>query len=247
MSSTGRVRTPDEYHTFYTTESLALRGSTAVPQAVQLHNFYGRYDLRGQPRAAYPPGQALLCAPWYVLGEYLLARLPGVPVEDTDLVVAFSTCLSSAMFSALTVAFFFLLLTGIGIPSSASLFAAVLVGLGTPIFAYSGWMFSEPLSAAVFVGVALLLFGQGHDPIPLKTAAVAGLVLGLATIVRPTKVLAIAAFAVALLVRDGEPALRTAFILCATSAIGGSCFSTRAESPVRRSPYQPWGWPPDWA
>jgi hypothetical protein len=220
LTSTGRVRTPDEYNTLYTTESLVLRGSTAVPQAVQLHNFYGRYDLHGQPRAAYPPGQALVCAPFYALGQYLLARLPGVPLDDTDLVVAFSSCLSSATFSALTVTFFFLLLVGIGTPLRASLFATALVGLGTPIFAYSGWLFSEPQSAAIFVGAALLLFGCGHGPITWRTAAVAGLVLGLATMVRPTNVLAIPVFAVAVLMRDGKPALRAAFVLCATSAIG---------------------------
>ncbi len=220
LTSTGRVRTPDEYNTLYTTESLVLRGSTAVPQAVQLHNFYGRYDVHGQPRAAYPPGQALLCAPWYALGQYLLARLPGVPAADTDLVVAFSSCLSSATFSALTVTFFFLLLTGVGITLRAALFAAAMVGLGTPIFAYSGWLFSEPISAAVFVGVALLLFGRGHDPIALQTAFLAGLMLGLGTIVRPTNVLAIPVFAVAVLVRDGKPALRAAFALCAAPAIG---------------------------
>lgn len=220
ITSTGRVRTPDEYNTLYTTESLVLRGSTAVPQAVQLNNFYGRYDVHGQPRAAYPPGQALLCTPWYALGQYLLARLPGVPADDTDLVVAFSSSLSSATFSALTVTLFFLLLAGIGIPSRASLFAAAMVGLGTPIFAYSGWLFSEPLSAAVFVGAALLLFGRGHEPIRLRTASIAGLVLGLATVVRPTNVLAIPVFAGAVLVRDGKPALRAVFALCATSAIG---------------------------
>jgi hypothetical protein len=224
LTSTGRVRTPDEYNTLYTTESLVLRGSTAVPQAVQLHNFYGRYDLHGQPRAAYPPGQALLCAPFYAFGQYVLARLPGVPADDADLVVAFSSCLSSATFSALAVTFFFLLLVGIGIPARASLLAAAMVGLGTPIFAYSGWLFSEPLSAAVFVGVTLLVFGRGrgnhNDPIPLRLAFIAGLILGLATIVRPTNVLAIPVFAVAVLVRDGRPALRSAFVLCAASAIG---------------------------
>jgi hypothetical protein len=222
LTSTGRVRTPDEYNTLYTTESLVLRGSTTVPQAVQLHNFYGRYDLQGQPRAAYAPGQALLCTPWYALGQYVLARLGGVPAEDTDLVVAFSSCLSSATFSALTVTFFFLLLTGIGVSARAALLATAMVGLGTPIFAYSGWLFSEPLSAAVFVGVALVLFGRGgkNAPITLLTASIAGLILGLATIVRPTNVLAIPVFAVAILLRDGKPALRAAFLLCATSAIG---------------------------
>jgi hypothetical protein len=220
LTSTGRVRTPDEYNTLYTTESLVLRGSTAVPQAVQLHNFYGRYDVHGQPRAAYPPGQALLCAPWYAFGQYGLARLPGVPSADTDLVVAFSSCLSNATFSALTVTFFFLLLTGVGISTRAALFAAAMVGLGTPIFAYSAWLFSEPISAAVFVGVALLLFGRGREPITLRAAFLAGLVLGLGTIVRPTNVLAIPVFAGAVLVRDGKLALRTTFALCAASGIG---------------------------
>jgi hypothetical protein len=221
LTSTGRLRTPDEYNTLYTTESLVLRGSTAVPQAVQLDNFYGRRDLRGQPRAAYPPGQALLCAPFYALGEYLLARLPGVPADDTDLVVSCASCWSSATFSALTVAFFFLLLVRIGIAARAALFAAVMAGLGTPIFAYSGWLFSEPLSAAVFVGVALLLFGGDRGArIPLRAAALAGLLLGLATIVRPSNVLAIPVFAVAVLARDGKPGLRSTFALCAASAIG---------------------------
>jgi hypothetical protein len=222
LTSTGRVRTPDEYNTLYTTESLVLRGSTAVPQAVQLHNFYGRYDVHGQPRAAYPPGQALVCAPWYALGQYLLARLPGVPAEDTDLVVGFSSSLSSATYSALTVTFFFLLLVGIGVASNPALYAAAMVGLGTPIFAYSGWLFSEPLSATVFLGVALLVFGRGraHDTITVRTASLAGLALGLATMVRPTNGLAIPVFAAALLVRDGRPALRAAVVLCAASAIG---------------------------
>lgn len=233
LASTGRVRTPDEYNTLYTTESLVLHGSTAVPQAVRLNNFYGRYDVHGVPRAAYPPGQALATAPWYAAGQYVLARLPGVPAEDTDLIVAFAVCLSSATFAALTVTFFFLMLTGIGIPLRAGLMATAMVGLSTPIFAYSGWLFSEPLSAAIFTGVAWLVFVEkrdwsanpelsyrGREPISLSTAALAGLVLGLATIVRPTNVLAIGLFALALFARDGKTALRSAVVLCAASGVG---------------------------
>ena len=230
LTSTGRVRTADEYNTLYTTESLALRASTAVPQAVALHNFYGRLDVHGQPRAAYPPGQALLCVPWYVVGQYVLARLPGVPADDTDLIVGFACCLSSATFSAIAVTLFFLLLEGIGIPLRAALMATAMLGLATPIFAYSGWLFSEPLSAAIFTGAAFLLFGQGPEPISLRRAAVAGLVLGLATVVRPTNVLAIGVFALAVLAREGmtsargrmtwETGLRAAFVLCVASGIG---------------------------
>jgi hypothetical protein len=220
LTSTGRVRTPDEYNTFYTTESIVLRGSTAVPQAVRLNNFYGRYDQHGEPRAAYPPGQALLCAPWYAFGQYFVSRLPGVPADDLDLVVGFTSCLSSATFAALTVTFFFLLLSGTGIAPQASLLAAAMVGLGTPIFAYSAWLFSEPLSSAMWMGVMLLLFGRDRGPISTPSAAFAGLILGLATLVRPTNVLAIPVFALAIVLRDGRPALRAALALCTASAIG---------------------------
>ncbi len=217
LTSTGRVRTADEYNTLYTTESLVLHGTTAVPQAVAIHNFYGRLDVHGLPRAAYPPGQALACAPWYAVGQYVLARLPGVPADDTDLIVAFASCLSSATFAALAVTFFFLLLQGLGIPLPATLMATAMLGVATPIFAYSGWLFSEPLSAAIFTAAAWLLFAR---PISLQRAAGAGLILGLATLVRPTNVLAVGVFAIAIFAHDRKSALRAAFALCATSAIG---------------------------
>ncbi|MGC2246656.1 MAG: hypothetical protein WA609_08635 [Terriglobales bacterium] len=217
LTSTGRVRTADEYNTLYTTESLVLRGTTAVPQAVERHNFYGRLDVHGQPRAAYPPGQALACVPWYAVGQYVLARLPGVPADDTDLIVAFASCLSSATFAALAVTFFFLLLQSIGIPLRATLMATAMLGLATPVFAYSGWFFSEPLSAAIFCAAGWLLFAR---PISLPRAAVAGLILGLATLVRPTNVLVVGAFLAAMFASHGKSALRAAFAFCAASAIG---------------------------
>ncbi len=222
LTSSGRVRTPDEYNTLYTTESLVLHGTTAVPQAVALHNFYGRLDVHGQPRAAYPPGQALLVAPWYALGQYVIGKLPGVPADDLDLVVAFATCLSSATFAALAVMFFFLLLIGVGIPLRSALIASGIVGLATPLFAYSAYLFSEPLTTAIFTGVAWLLFVRENsgELISARTAAMAGLILGFATIVRPTCVVAVAVFGLSVLVRDGKSGLRAALLLGAASAVG---------------------------
>jgi len=217
LTSTGRVRTADEYNTLYTTESLVQHGTTAVPQAVALHNFYGRYDLHGQPRAAYPPGQALACVPWYAVGQYVIGHLPGVPADAADLIVAFAACLSSATFAALTATFFFLLLQGIDIPLHATLLATALVGLGTPLFAYSGWLFSEPLSAAIFTAAAWLVFAQ---PVSLRRTAAAGVILGLATLVRPTNILVVGVFALAIIVQNQTAALRGAFALCAASGVG---------------------------
>jgi hypothetical protein len=54
----------------------------------------------------------------------------------------------------------------------------------------------------------------------LRTAAAAGLVLGLATLVRPTNILAVGVFALAILACHGSAGLRAAFTLCAASAIG---------------------------
>lgn len=224
LTSTGRVHTADEYNTLYTTESLVLRGSTAIPQAAERHNFYGRLDVHGLPRAAYTPGQAILCVPWYAAGQFVLAHMPGVPAGDWDLVVGFTSCLSSATFAALTVTFFFLLLSGIGIPLHAALMGTVMLGLATPVFAYSAWLFSEPLSAAIFTGAAWLLFVRGHEwgarAVSPRTAAIAGLVVGLATLVRPTNVLAIAAIALAVLARDGKAGWRAALALGVASVVG---------------------------
>jgi len=220
FTSTGRARTADEYNTFYVAESLVLRGSTAIPQAVQLHNFYGSFDLAGQPQAAYTPGQAVLCTPWYAFGHYVLSRLPGVPANMADLVCCFSTCWSSATFSALALALFFAILTSIGLSIRTSLLATVILGLATPVFGYSAWLFSEPLSTATFMGVALLLFWRPIEPISFRTAILAGLILGMATWIRPTNVLAIPVFAAAVLVRDRKRGWWCALVLCATAGAG---------------------------
>jgi len=53
-----------------------------------------------------------------------------------------------------------------------------------------------------------------------SAAAAAGLVLGLATLVRPTNVLAVIVFALAILACHRKSGLRAAFTLCAASAIG---------------------------
>src|SRR5271168_1191386 len=53
ITSSGRVRTIDEVSVDLQTESLALHGNTAVPQAEALGTFYGKRDRWGQPRAPY--------------------------------------------------------------------------------------------------------------------------------------------------------------------------------------------------
>jgi len=234
LASTGRVRTTDEYMALFQSLSLLERGSTAVPQAVQVGHFYGKLDPRGEPRAPYAPGHALAAAPWTALGRSALARASGVPPEASDLAIGFAATLSSAAFSAAAAALALALWRRLGVPERPATLAALALALGTPLLSYGGWFYSEPLSAAVLVGAALALFGGGgasarvasadtpvgspdtaggtpdsrpDTPVTLSRAVAAGLLLGAAVWVRPTQLIAFPAFALALLVRDGRRSL----------------------------------------
>jgi len=207
LTSTGRIRLEDELMTLFESESLVLRGSTAVPQAVAAHLFFGRFDRQGQPRAAYAPGQALITTPWYVLGQYVLKQAPGVPLSARDLVVGFAMTTSSATFAAAAATFGFLLFCGMGIARRTALAATLVLALATPLFAYSGWFYSEPLACALFLGAAWSLFGPS-DVITVSRAAIAGALLGFAVLVRPTHILAAPIFLVAILVRERREGLK---------------------------------------
>jgi hypothetical protein len=223
LASTGRVRTPDEYMTLFETESLVLRHSTAVPQTSQAHNIYGIYDEEGRPRTPYPPGQALAATPWYVLGRLVLQHLPGVPADASDLIMGFAVCLSSAPFSAAAVAFAFLIYSSLGVGRRPALLATAVIGLGTPIFSYSAWFYSEPLASLLLLAAAYFLFARNpNGAVDLPSALIGGLLLGAAILVRPTHGLAAAVFVAALLVQSGGRLNKTVLVAAGAVAVGAA-------------------------
>ena len=155
VTSTGRVRVPDEALTLFQSQSFILSGSFTIPQALETNRFYGKYDLNGNPRAPYPPLHALLASPWYAIGHFILARIPGVPIENRDLVVSFAVTLSSATFAALASALALMFFLRIGVTLKSGLVATFLIALATPLFAYSGWFFSEPLASVFLIGAVM--------------------------------------------------------------------------------------------
>jgi hypothetical protein len=87
--------------------------------------------------------------------------------------------------------------------------------------AYSGWLFSEPLAAALLLGAAAVLFAEPQGiPIPLWRALGAGALLGAAVWVRPTHFIAVPVFLAAALVRDREKRWNAAVALAAAAGIG---------------------------
>ena len=204
LTSSGRPRTSDEYMTLFQTESLIERRSTAVPQSLGTQNFYGKFDVQGQPRSPYPAGQAILAVPYVWFGRNVLARLPGIPAGATAAFYldGFAATLSSATCAAAAMSVFFLLLRRLTLRTRDSLILTACVAFGTLLFPYSGYFFSEPLAALLLIGATYVLFGR--EAAPTRTQAVtAGIFLGLAGWVRPTLFLALLVFLLAIILRGG--------------------------------------------
>ena len=219
LTSTGRVHTMDEISAVIQAESIALHGTTAVPQAVGSNVYFGKIGRDGQPHSAYLPGQSLALVPWYDLGHFVLAKLPGVPRNVQDLVVSMTSTWSSATFAALAAALVLPLAIAIGLTVRQGVTLALATAIATPLFVYSGWLFSEPLTAALWIGAAFALFA--FPEITIKRAAFAGLLLGCAMWVRPQSVLAPAVFIAAILVRDRRRAIRPAMVLAVVVGVIG--------------------------
>ena len=228
LTSSGRVRTMDELTVDFQTESLVTRGSFAVPQAVSARAYYGKLDREGNPQSPYGAGQAVLVAPWYILGRVLRAIVPGIPRPAADVVLDAIVVSSSATFAALAAALAFLLLVRIGISQGTSLAVALVLALATPLFAYSSWFFSEPVAAALLLAAAFALFtGERGAPVSLPRAAAAGLLLGAAIWVRPAHVIAVPVFLLAILLRDRARGLAPACVVAVICGVSGAAYLLR--------------------
>jgi hypothetical protein len=230
LVSPGRARSIDEIDPVFQSESLLLRHTTAIPQAVKLGIYFGKRDLHGTARSAWPFGHAVLVLPWAAVGNYLLERIPGITGQNDDLAHMAGTCWSNATYAALAVAASFLLFLKLGNSRRSALKSSLLLGLSTPLFLYSGWLFSEPVTTALFVIAALVLFGSGKE-VSLSRAVVGALVLGFSIHVRPANLVTVLIFiAVALLLeqsQDGTIKYRTALTLMIIVGISGALYLAR--------------------
>lgn len=221
LCSSGRVRTMDEVSAAFQAESLATHGTTAIPQAVDLKLFYGTFDRFGRPQSPYPPGQAFALLPWYAAGQFAANQLPGVAADVRDIVSDFFLTGESAFFSALAVSLALWISLRLGIATKVSLVAAGILAFATPIAAYSGWLFSEPLATALLVAAVAVLFAQPQGvTISIARAFAAGAMLVAAIWVRPTHVIAAPIFLAALFAREREKGWRAAAALAVAVSAG---------------------------
>ena len=229
LTSTGRARSIDEIDPVMQAESILLRHSTAIPQAVHSGIYFGKFDRHGMPRSAWPFGHAVLVLPWSAFGHYVLVRLRGIPPEIADLAFSAATCWSNATYAALAVASSLLIFLRIAGRWKPAFLCALLLAFSTPLFIYSGWLYSEPATTALFALAALLLFGTGTQP-PLSATLVGAGVLAFSIHVRPANMVTVLVFiAASILLREGErdSSRRTAAILVCAIAISGALYLLR--------------------
>lgn len=227
LLSSGRVRTRDELNADLQAESLATRGSTAIPQAVNFF-FYGKYDRWGEPQPPYGPAHAAFLIPWYFVGRGILTVIPGIPYRAREVVVDATVVASSATFAALAAGFAFLIFVRLGLTLRTSVMAASMLALATPVLSYSAVLYSEPLTCAFLLGAAAVLFtGRNKTLVTWQEAALGGILLGAMIWVRPAHVIAAPVFLIALLVRDGEKGWRAARILATVVALFGLAYLWR--------------------
>ncbi|HEU5195711.1 MAG TPA: hypothetical protein VFW70_13285 [Methylomirabilota bacterium] len=203
LTSSGRVRVIDEVLPVYQVESLAERGSTAVPQAVAADFFFGKRDLAGQPQAPYPPGEAAVGVPWYLAGKHVLRRLPGVGPRARTMVSDFAIVASSASFVAAAAALAFVLFVRLGLTHRQAVIASLGMTAGTPLFAYSAWYFSEPLTVAVLMIATVAVFSRPPGALPIRDVIIAGAALGFLLWIRPANIVTVPVVLAAMLVRPG--------------------------------------------
>lgn len=224
LTSSGRIRTADEYMQFFEAQSLVARASTTVPQAVHYENFYGTFDLHGRPRTPYPAGQALMAAPSLDLARFVLIRFPGVPRTQQTLlyVQVFGAVFASAICAAAAVALFFLTLIHLDVSINNSLLITFCIAFGTLLFPYSGYFFSEPFTALVLMGAVYEL--ARNSTTDGRSAGVIGLLLSFAIWIRPTMGLAMPIFVIAGLLRDRKRAWSCVAIIFSLPVISGLAY-----------------------
>ncbi len=197
LTSSGHVDVIDEYMIFFQAESLALRGSLAVPQAKEHETWYGLEDTDGQPYTGYGPAHAWVVVPFYALGRTAGGTL-GVPAPSHDLILYLGAIVSNSFLAALLACLFHYVLCRLGVPRRISFAASLGLVFATPIWPYAGTLFSEIWTALLLLAALAFLeraARQGQPEVSLVVRC--GACLGLALMTRPNHVVAIGVFAVA--------------------------------------------------
>lgn len=204
LTSSGHIDFADEYMIFFQAESLVLNQSLAVPQARQHDIWYGTVGVDGEPHAGFGLTHPLVIAPFYGLGK-LVGYSPGIPVRSRDLIHYMAAIGSSSFFAALLVCLFYHVLSRLGVSPRISFTASLVLAFATPVWPYTGTLFSEIWTALLLLtALAALERETGQEQGGILPVVVCGVCLGLALMTRPNHGAAFPVFGLALLLGPGS-------------------------------------------
>ncbi|MEE8348698.1 MAG: hypothetical protein V3R94_03950 [Acidobacteriota bacterium] len=213
LTASGHLDVIDEYMIFFQAESLALNGSLAVPQAVEHDTWYGREGVDGQPYTGYGPAHAWAVVPFYYLGRTTAAILD-IPEQHRDLIFYWGALLSNCFLAALLALLFHYLLCRLHVSLRISFAASLGLVFATPVWPYTGTLFSEIWTALLLLAALIFLertIRQGQTG--FSSVMCCGTCLGLALMSRPNHGAAIPVFAIALMMAPLSRALRVRQVL----------------------------------
>ena len=142
-------------------ESLVHHGSLAIPRAWPDDLPRGRND---QYYSTYPLATSLVQLPGLLVLDGVAAAFPGAP----GLARPLTSHLACAAFGALTCTLFFGLCRQRRLSRRASSLATVVLALGTTIWVYARYSYSEIAQAAFFTGFVLALLRAREHPTPVR-------------------------------------------------------------------------------
>ena len=143
----------DGFWNYLTAQSLVRDGDLVISdESFTLPEMQKHRDAitsSGRQYSKYGPGMPLAEIPFYAVGLLLTHIFPNIPAEYLTM---FTTSMTNVVISALWVLFFFLILQSFNYTPTTTKWLTGAFALGTMVFPYSGYGFSEPL-----VGLGLLI------------------------------------------------------------------------------------------
>jgi len=213
-----------------TAASWVLQGNADLDEYAS--GTFPRQAIDGHIYSIYPPGTAAV-----IVVPIWGALAIGLPIDSPEFLAIFGK-LAALLLVALSVGFVYLASAAIARPVPA-LLGTVAYAFGTSVWATSSQQIWEHAPSHLFVALGTFLLTR-----PARRAALAGLALGLAVLVRPTEAF-VTAFGALVAWRNGVlrrylawgvPA--AAFLFFYTYVVFGTIRPTYPENEL------PWTWPP---
>lgn len=156
-----------------TAASWVLQGNADLDEYAS--GTFPRQSIDGHIYSIYPPGTASV-----IVVPVWIALALGVPVESPKFLAVFGK-IAALLLVALSVGFVYLACIAVARPAPA-LIGTVAYAFGTSVWATSSQQIWEHAPSHLFVALGTFLLTR-----PARSAALAGLALGVAVVVRPTE------------------------------------------------------------